>query len=75
MIETSKGLDGNQVASLYFDTGETRSYAGIFTAFYHYEYHGEYDDAWVVVYKNNVEIQRWNTRHIKGIEWWSDEKE
>jgi hypothetical protein len=69
MAKASKDLDGRQVSSLYFDTGETRSYSGVFTAFYHYGFHGEWDDAWIVVYKNNVEIQRWNTHYIKGIEW------
>ena len=68
-VKTSRELDGKRVAVIFFETGEVRSYAGVFHAVYHYEYHGEYDDAWIAVYKNNIEIQRWNTRHIKGVEW------
>jgi len=68
-IKTSRELDKKQVRKIFFHDGEEAIYRKNLKAFYHYEYHGEFDDAWIVVFQNNQEIHRWNTKLLLGIEW------
>ena len=73
-IKTSKELDGKQVHRVWLSDGEESQFFGVYKAIYHYEYHGEYDDAWIVVYKNGIESQRFNTRYLEGIEWVTEQE-
>ena len=68
-IKSSRESNGKQVHRVWLSGGEESQFFGEYKAFYHYEYHGEYDDAWIVVYKNDIEAQRLNTRYLEGIEW------
>jgi hypothetical protein len=62
----SSELDGRVVSGIVFPNGEERFGPGMV---YHYEYHGEYDDAWVIVTEGGVEAYRHNVKYLSSIVW------
>ena len=66
----SSELDGKMVDQIIFPNGEVLSVNEEMRLRYHYEFHGEYDDAWVIQVDNDGnEIARHNVKFIESIIW------
>lgn len=62
----AKELHGKPVRGMVSADGSQRFSPGMV---FHYEYHGEYDDAWVLVIEGGREVERHNVRHLQSIFW------
>ena len=66
----SNELDGKMVDQIIFPNGEVLSVNEEMRLRYHYEFHGEYDDAWVIQVDNvGNETARHNVKFIESIIW------
>jgi hypothetical protein len=66
----SSELDGKRVDQIMFTNGEVLSVSEEISMHYHYEFHGEYDDAWVIQVDNvGNETARHNVKFIESIIW------
>ena len=63
--------DGRAVAKAFFlgEQGERVPVPEGCTAVYRAYFHGEYDDAWIVVCDGEWEVARYNAKGIGGIVW------
>lgn len=62
-------LDGKQIDLISFPNGDCCRAINGSTLVYHYEYHGEYADAWVISIVEGKEIVRYNAKFIESIVW------
>jgi len=66
----SSELDGKMVDQIIFPNGDVLSVNEEMRLSYHYEFHGEYDDAWVIQIDNvGNETARHNVKFIESIIW------
>lgn len=64
-----KDLHGRAIRFISFHDEEHIEAREATTLSLHYEYHGEYDDAWVVEYHDGKEAARHNVRYLVSIIW------
>jgi hypothetical protein len=64
-----KSLDGRAIQRITLPDGESTTARDDLTLSLIYEYHGEYDDAWVVLCQGGKELVRYNVKFIESIAW------
>lgn len=65
----SGDLNGKKIESVQWPDGEINRANNETEITYNYEYHGTYDDAWIVVTKNGTEITRHNVQYVASLVW------
>ena len=64
-------LEGKKIQSIFFpdSPGEKITCSDTVKLILHNDFHGDWDDSWVLVIENGKEIARHNTRYLSSICW------
>jgi hypothetical protein len=81
MIKCSADLHGKKIHSILLAAGGPpeliwvdKEFGTISDMVYHFGFHGQYDDSWIIVLdKNGNELQRYNGHYVACITWAKEE--